>query len=315
MLTELKYLTSIPKEWHDKMSCSQLSQHEATFSLQQVIFRKLNYPLLATTFIPDQAKTIMAPILKQGLPSAEIVQTYPWSLVHGPSQYTGLDIPNLYTEQTILHILQVLGLSDMEDVTAFLLRTCSESMRLELGWAGELFDVPTSLQHAVTTSWLKHVWLTSQSLDIRIQTSLVCPPPRQGDIELMWLFLQQGFRNTDQILTLNQCRMHLHTFWLSDLCTGMRNMLVPRCDEERYKCQSSWLWPKTATPLATDWHTWQLALATSLHLSWDKHLVSPLGPWLYAPTQPGWYYEPNTDWLWLVADTQWTFFISVLQRT
>jgi len=73
MLTELKYLTSVAKEWHDKMSRSQLSQHEATFSLRQVIFWKLNYPLLATTFTPDQAKTIMAPILKQGLPSADIV--------------------------------------------------------------------------------------------------------------------------------------------------------------------------------------------------------------------------------------------------
>jgi len=107
----------------------------------------------------------------------------------------------------------------------------------------------------------------------------------------------------------------MHAFWLSDLCTGMGNALVSGCGEERYKCQSSWLWPKTAKPLVTDWHTWQLTLTTSLHLSQDKHLVSPLGPWLLAPMHPGWYYEPNMDWLWFVADTQWTFFIPVPQHT
>jgi len=104
------------------MACSWLSQHEATFSIHQVIFRKLNYPLLATTFTPDQGKASWLQL------SAGIVQTYSCPLVHGPSRYTGLDIPNLHMEQTILHILQILCLPDLVDVTAFLLQTCGESM-------------------------------------------------------------------------------------------------------------------------------------------------------------------------------------------
>ncbi len=166
------------------MSRSHLSLHNATFSLCQVIFRKLNYLLLAATFTPVQAKSIMSPILQQGLPCAGIIQTYPRPLVHSPSRYAGLDIPNLHTEQTILHILQVLCLPDVTDVTAFLLRTCSKSMQLELGWAGKLFDAPVCLQHAVTPSWLKHVWLTLQSLDISIHTGLRCPPPGKEILKL-----------------------------------------------------------------------------------------------------------------------------------
>jgi len=95
----------VANEWHDKMARSRLSQHKATFSLHQVIFHKLQYPLLATTFSPKQCKSIMAPILKQGLPSAGIVHTYPHPLVHSPIRYAGLDIPNLHMEQTISHIL------------------------------------------------------------------------------------------------------------------------------------------------------------------------------------------------------------------
>jgi len=66
-------------------------------------------------------------------------------------------------------------------------------MRLELGWASELFDAPVCLQQAVTPSWLKHVWLTLNSFDIWIHTGVFLLPPRQGDLELMRLFLQNGY--------------------------------------------------------------------------------------------------------------------------
>jgi len=133
MRTELQYLISVSTDWYSKMSCSRLSQHDATFSLRQVIMWKLTYPLLATTFSLEQANSIMAPILRQGLPRAGIVRTYPRPLVYGPNRYAGLDIPNLHTEQTILHILQVMSVSNMTNVTAFLLRSCFELMHLELG--------------------------------------------------------------------------------------------------------------------------------------------------------------------------------------
>jgi len=158
--------------------------------------------------------------------------------------------------------------------------------------------MPICLQHIVTPSWLKHVWVTAQSLDICIHTGLGCPPPRQGNIELMWLFLQQGFWDTDTLLMLNQCRMHLHAFWVSDLCTGTGDALISGFDEECYQCQSCWLWLKTLLPSASDWHTWQLALTTSLHLSCDKRLAIALGPWLQSPSHPGWYYDSSTDCLW-----------------
>jgi len=202
---DLKILQKWHNEWHHKMARSWLYQHKATFSLRQVIFCKLQYPLLATTFSPKQCKSIMVPILKRGLPSAGIVCTYPHPLVHGPIQYAGLDIPNLHTEQTISHILQVLCSPDPPDITAFLLRTCGKLMHLELGWAGELFDAPVCLQQAVTTSWLKHIWLTTNSFDIRIHTGVFLPPHRQGDIEIMRLFLQNGYRAPNVLLSLNQC--------------------------------------------------------------------------------------------------------------
>jgi len=167
----------------------------------------------------------MAPILKCSLPSTGIVCTYPCPLVHGPTCYMGLDIPNLNTEQTILHILQALCVSDKSDIMAFLLRICGKSMQLELGWAGKLLDAPVCLQQVVMSLWLKHVWLMTQSFNIHIHTRILLPPPRQGDIEVMRLFLQHGYHNPDALLPLNHCQMYLHAFWLY-LCTGMGDSIA-----------------------------------------------------------------------------------------
>jgi len=176
-LTELCYLILVTKDWQCKMAWSKLSQHKATFSLRQVIFRKLQHPLLATTFSPDQCKLILAPILACGLPSAGIVCTYLHPLVHRPIKYTGLDVPNLHTEQTILHIKQILCIPDPTDVMAFLLCTCCESMHLKVGLASKLFDAPLTLQDVVTPSWIKQIWLTLQSLDIGLHLGILLPMP------------------------------------------------------------------------------------------------------------------------------------------
>jgi len=125
---ELNYLQSVARDWQAKMAKSKLSQNDAMFSLRQVIYRKLSYPLLTTTFSAIQCQTIMSPILGRGLPAAGVVRSFPQVLAHGPLTYGGLDLPNLHTEQTIAHILQVLSSTTSEDTTAFLLRTCGEYM-------------------------------------------------------------------------------------------------------------------------------------------------------------------------------------------
>jgi len=117
------------------------------------------------------------------------------------------------------------------------------------------------------------------------------------------------------LLSLNRCHMHLHAFWVSDLCTGTGDALLSSFEAPCAPCQSPWLWPKTIVPSASDWHKWHLALTQSLHLSRDKRLAITLGPWLQWPTHPGWYYKTISDRLWHLERSQWTFHIPVPQRT
>ncbi len=163
----------------------------------------------------------MAPILAQGLPSVGIIRTYLQSLVHGPIKFVRLNLPNLHTKETIVQVQQMFYALDPLDVTAFLICTCCESMHLELGLAGKLFDAPLVLWEVVTQSWIKHLWLTLQSLDIRIHTGIQdVMPPRVGNIEVMQLFLQHGHWSPEEL-------PYLHAFWISDLCMDLGITLVP----------------------------------------------------------------------------------------
>jgi len=110
--TELQYLLLVTSDWKVRMAAAKLTPTDATFSLKNVIFRKLHYPLVTTTFSRKQCEKIMLPILQQGPPQAGVIRTFPRALVlivaHGPMDYGGLDIPHLFTEQIITHIHTIL---------------------------------------------------------------------------------------------------------------------------------------------------------------------------------------------------------------
>jgi len=262
------------------------------FSLRQVIYQKLAYPLLTTTFLAAQCQAIMSPILGYGLPAAGVVQSFPRVLAHSPLKYGGLDLPNLHTEQTFSHILQVLSSSTSDDTTAFLLRACGEHMQLEAGLTGELFQIPLLLSDLITDSWIKHVWQTLHHLDIVLH--LWFPDitiPCQGDIELMRLFLQHGFCTAMELSILNRCRIFLHAFWLSDICNGSGERIKAHVWTHPQPLNSPWKWPRAIIPSLGDWRVWQSALTKCLHLSKNLYLSHPMGTWKFPSAPSGWFFE------------------------
>ncbi len=188
------------------MVASWLSQVEALFSLKNVVLWKLNYPLVTTTLSEQQCHQIMSPILQQGLPKASVVCTFPRVLVHGPVKYGSLEIPKLYTKQIIAHITMLLRFRpEKTDLTGSLLHMTAEAMRLEVGYNGELLAAPLTLSENVTNSWMKHVWISTQSVGITVSTTfLEIPLQRNGDTAIMCLFVKSSWKQLE-LQTLNQC--------------------------------------------------------------------------------------------------------------
>ena len=104
---EVEHLTSIAVRWGDRIRTGHLPRRASWLALTSTIMRQLIYPLSATTLSSQECHSILSPVLQAGLPASGISRSFPWCLVHAPLTFQGLDIPNLYTEQGILHILQI----------------------------------------------------------------------------------------------------------------------------------------------------------------------------------------------------------------
>jgi len=167
METKLAYLLDVAKDWQQKMKNSKLGCSDSLFSLQNVLLCKLVYPLLATTFTKMQCHSIISPILAQGLPSTRFIPTFPHVLAHGPLKFCDINIPNIFTEQTLVHIHMLLKLSNQpQDLMGFLLHASGKNMRLEMGLTGQLFKTPLILQDVITDLWMKSTWITVREVDI-----------------------------------------------------------------------------------------------------------------------------------------------------
>jgi len=227
---ELRYLIDTARSWHSSMSVAKVTHAAAKFGLRQVILRKLEYPLVATTFTHKECQTIMSPILTAGLPAAGMTCTFPRAMVHGPWQWGGLNIPNLFTEQTTKHLHMILKFGgNFADMMGSLIQATDEAFRLEAGVTGRTSDFPESVHSYVTTTGILQTWEVCRSHHIQVsgQTS-VLELLRQSDIKIMHLFICNGQHHME-LQVLNKCRMHLQVIFLSDICEASGKQLEQHC--------------------------------------------------------------------------------------
>jgi len=79
-------------------------------------------------------------------------------------------------------------------MTGHLLYTNTEAFRLEAGLAGEISCMPIRIHDYMTPSWLTETWYQCRLLEIEISNNVQdLETPRQGDIELMRIFLSMVF--------------------------------------------------------------------------------------------------------------------------
>jgi len=96
----------------------------------------------------------------------------------------------------------------------------AEAFRLELGIVGQLFDVLAVLAPVTMDSWIKACWLDLVQNNIHIISDILeIEMPCWGDVELMRTFARAGY-HSEELATINRCRMYVPAIFLSDICTG-----------------------------------------------------------------------------------------------
>jgi len=316
---ELEHLMQTASTWFTAMKAGRISHEAAVFSLKQVVLKRLTYPLVTTTFTEAECNTIMKPILAAGLPAMGVVRTLARAAVHGPVRYQGLEIPNLYTEQIVARITTLLQYGpQVDDITGSLIRFTAEAFRLELGITGQLFNAPVDLAPGITDSWIKATWLDMATHNIHITADLPdFQVPREGDTEIMRVFLCSGFRK-DEIASLNRCRMYSRVIFTSDICTGAGDQVDSRALQGQIcsKNYEWYKWPRTGTPTPGEWALWNRAIRVAYNLDNRQRLPQKLGDWHFPTnTRNRWYLDTEDQRLWYHVEEGWQMHSKIPHRS
>jgi len=121
----------------------------------------------------------------------------------------------------------------------------------------------------------------------------------------MRLFVKNGVKQPT-LQMLNNCKMYLQVFLLSDIVTGAGDQIQTQFWEQYHPMESQMEWPKMITPTKHHWIIWKQALTEVLHLGQNQRLANPLGTWNYQMDMCSWYYHCNTNSLWEATAHQWT---------
>jgi len=216
-------------EWRMKMATARISREAAEFSIRQVLYPKLWYPLIATMFLEVQCKQIVKLVLNQGLLALGINRHLPQAVAHGPWKFQGLNLPNLYMEQVVTHSIHTLlqfG-AQPNNPTSQLLRANGEALWMEAGLNGQLFQILLAVLPCLTDTWLSWCWHQCHLLKIPVMADIKeFKQPRHGDKEIMQIFLRDGARGVE-LAALNQCRMYLQVIFVSEICNGEGTKVKP----------------------------------------------------------------------------------------
>jgi hypothetical protein len=231
------------------------------------------------------------------------MRSFPQALLHAPSKMAGLNVPNLYVEQGVAHILKLIQYSKSKrHATGILLRQTCEAMKLELGTNGYLLSNPWALAPLATEGWIKSTWKFAVEYGVTIKDDLpeFCPI-RLFDRLLIPLFHNLGFHG-QSLRCINQCRIFLRVTWLSEITTADGRKLKRAAIEEPLglSIREEFLYPTQARPAESSWKIWRKALS---QLCIDQFtLKHALGPFL-RPEATSWWFDHISNRLYQAAES------------
>ncbi len=96
-LKALKVLRSMAEDYASKVIPSTLTRDEALTSYLQYFIPKIGFSLPALALTEKQCTTVQAPALTAFLPKIHLNQHTARSIIHGPTEFGGLNIPRLFS--------------------------------------------------------------------------------------------------------------------------------------------------------------------------------------------------------------------------
>ncbi len=296
--TQFEKLLQKATLWVEQMRTGVIKKNETWLALQSTIWRTLCYPLNAVNLTKQQCEAIMSPILQYALPAMGICRNFPRALVFSSTKYTGIGIKHIHTLQEIARLKDILHHTYTGTITGQFYRTSLEYLLLELGMSTDISAIDYNNYHSLATNGLvKSTWEFLCQHNITLRHDIDIPKNTLHDYPIM-----SEIRHLDvskkELEAINQCRLYLKAYHVSDLATASGSRLSYHAWEgtpREHGQTNRFGWPEQGKPSKSSWETWRKFLRMTL-LARGTKLKKDLGHWVRKDHDIWqWYYCPNLD--------------------
>ena len=297
-------------QWAQKITRSPLEPDTVWTAINRTIAKTVEYPLAATTLTDKELTHIMAPVLMAGLPRANILRTYPRDVLYGPTSLQGLGVTDPYIYQYCRHVHDIVTQPWRHTEIGELIKVNLEGVKLEAGIYGSIFDTDVEITWMNTkSSYIMETQKFCQEHGICFdEPGASLQPNCHHDESLMEAFSKQAF-STEQLQTLNRCRLYCRVISLSDVSDGWGKHLLTQSmsNPVRWDDLYQYQWPEQGRPPRTEWNFWIKALHSTFTRT-GRALFHSLGQWnqSYVTASPRWKYHVHDNVLYQREETGWT---------
>jgi hypothetical protein len=184
--------------------------------------------------------------------------------------------------------------------TGKLYQTTLEHLILEVGIDTNLTMVDFSKYNILATnSLIKRTWGFLFKNKIIIDHNIIVPKNTTHDTPIMAEFIQVP-ATSEELLALNQCRLYLQAYFISDLATASGKTLSYHAWEgtrREYGNTNRCIWPEQGIPSRASWDTWSKFVKSTI-LARGLWLKKDLGLWLWKDLDIWqWYFSSSLDGL------------------
>ena len=279
--TQVQILRKKTTTWAENIRHSPLDEDAVWTALKHTIPKTIEYPLAATTLTEPQLQHVMAPALMAALPRANIVRTFPRTVLYGPASAQGLGLTDPFIYQYCRHIQDIIVQPWRKTEVGQLITVNMEAAKLEAGLYGSLFDSEMEVTWFNTTnSWIIDTYKFCRLHDIAFdEEGDSLSPNCQRDQAIMAAFSTSGY-SKHQLLSLNRCRLYAQVISVSDVTNGKGTKLLFSHTKtpHRMGMEYKYNWPQQGKPTLTEWHFWVQALKTTFANSGES-LQYKMGLW------------------------------------
>jgi len=291
------------ENWNQMIENSRLPPALNLHAVLARIHRTLLYPLVATTITEDKLQAISDQLYWKSLPKCGIVRTFPIQYRHLPIRYQGLGLPNLYLEQEISKLREIMTISDTDSVAWDQLRLGLEGIQVQVGVPDIIFNHSyNEFSILAEECWIKSHWkfLSSQGYSLQSWKEKQSTK-RRNDSFIMCKMIESSIISDADLKKINRCRLYLRAWTISDMASGDGKTISQQYyngyrDESRGTGRHG-IWKDVKRPNVNYWFVWKQFLTKVYCIDEGQ----PLGEWEKPPSNTWeWYYDPITSFLYSI---------------